>query len=80
MNRIDIDTLDCTFEEFLKATDGHFTLNFDKIDAQNQITIANKVQLLYTCTLTFVYVNGYILRKSKSFHFLLYLPYERGDC
>ena len=40
---IDITTADCTFDELVKATDGHFTLNYNKIDATNPTTISDMV-------------------------------------
>ena len=36
--------MDCSFEEFLTATDGHFTLNYEKLDSQNPLTVADKVR------------------------------------
>ena len=43
MNLLDVASLDCTFDQFLMATDGHFTLSYDKIDSENLPTVSNKV-------------------------------------
>ena len=42
---MDREALDCSFEEFLTATNGHFTLNYEKLDTQNPVTVADKVAL-----------------------------------
>ena len=43
MSRIDFSKLDCTHEQFLEATDGHITLNYDRFDTRNITTISGSV-------------------------------------
>ena len=42
----DFSKFECTYEQFLEAVDGVFTLNYDKIDARNPVTIANMVRMM----------------------------------
>ena len=40
---VDLTDAGCTFDELVKATDGHFTLNYNKVDQQNTTTVSNMV-------------------------------------
>ena len=42
----DLTDVECTREEIVLASDGHFTLDYPKISKSNKVTVSGKVYVL----------------------------------